>query len=150
MLMFLASYYSNKVLIIPTKEKPFVSNSRVQNHNSKLLCKKTVFLGQSCNTIIGFTHSPDSATDGIHLRAIWYQTASFWVNISNVYLNWSMILSVDDSVASRAKNLIRNHITIKCQQHVEQRCLTICVVCTSQRIHQRRFPFCYLQVRSKL
>lgn len=68
-----------------------------------LLGDQTVLFGQTDYAVIGFTHTTDFTTDGIGLGTIGH-AASFGVNIDDVDLNGSVILSVDDSVGSRAAN----------------------------------------------
>lgn len=66
-----------------------------------LLCKQIVAFGQTGNAIVRFAHHSDSATDSIDFWGSGHD-ASIWVDFSNIELDWSMILGVDDTVTCRA------------------------------------------------
>lgn len=66
-----------------------------------LLCKQIVAFGQTGDAIVRFAHHSDSATDGIDFWGSGHD-ASVWVDFSNIELDWSMILGVDDTVTCRA------------------------------------------------
>lgn len=122
-----------------------------------LLGDQTIFLGQTNNTIIRFTHTTDFTTDGIGLGTFGH-TASFGININDVDLNGSVILGVDYSVGGRAKQhkntsfvKIHKKLLIQFQQPQKKKffllqpqetrvTLTIYGARTNQHSHRRRSP----------
>lgn len=67
------------------------------------LGQNIVAFSQTSDTIIWFAHTTDSTADSIHFWCASHD-AGVWINFSNADLDWSMIFSVDDTVASRAAN----------------------------------------------
>ena len=61
-------------------------NKILQIPNLYSLGKEPIFLGQSSDTIVGFTHSPDFTTDCVNFGCVQH-TASLWVDINNVDLD---------------------------------------------------------------
>lgn len=100
---------------------------------------KSIFFSQTKDTIIRFSHTTDGTTDCVHFWCSGH-SSGFWVNISNVQLDWGMILSIDNSIAwctGMQENKIQNSLT-------KTRVNTISLGSTSQQIHQRRFPLLFI------
>lgn len=64
--------------------------------------QNTILLSQASDAIIRFSHSSDFSADSIGLHSVQHSTCTI-IDIDQIDLNWSVILCVNDSVASRAK-----------------------------------------------
>lgn len=72
-----------------------------------VLGQNSVFLSETSDAVVGFTHSSDLAADGISLDGVQH-TAGGLIDINEVDLDRGVVLGVDDSVAGRAGSFRRN------------------------------------------
>ena len=69
----------------------------------EILGDNSVFLGQSVDAIIGFTHTTNLTTNSVGLESAGHSAGGL-VNVNDVHLNRCVILGSDDAVACRAEN----------------------------------------------
>jgi hypothetical protein len=62
-----------------------------------------ILLGQASDAIVWFAHSSDFSADSVGLNGIQHSAGGL-IDINQVELNWSVVLGVNDSVASRAES----------------------------------------------
>merc|ERR1719266_285446 len=89
----------------------FPENSQIQNsflneiiirpQRLEVLVDDTVLLGEPVDAVIALSHPPDGATDGVRLGGSGHAAGGL-VNLGQVDLDGSMVLSTEDPVAGAA------------------------------------------------
>ena len=69
----------------------------------EVLGDNSVFLGQSVDAIIGFTHTTNLTANSVGLESAGHSAGGL-VNVNDVHLDRCVILGSDDAVACRAEN----------------------------------------------
>lgn len=66
-----------------------------------LLCKHIIAFSQTSDAVVWFAHHTDSTADSIDFWGACH-CSGVWIDFSNTQLDWSMVLSVNDTVAGWA------------------------------------------------
>lgn len=74
-----------------------------------LLCKHIIAFSQTSDAVVWFAHHTDSTADSIDFWGACH-CSGVWIDFSNTQLDWSMVLSVNDTVAGWAVKSKKNKI----------------------------------------